>query len=159
MDPENARNISDLLVKHILGGHAYIKTEEILTRIAYEKTGQKIPGLPYTFWQLFEHLRIAQKDILDFSSTSDYRELKWPDDYWPDNPAPDSPEQWNLSKEQFFTDRNKFTALLASNSDQLLTPFSYGSGQSLLREALLILEHNAYHSGQLVILARLLDSE
>ncbi len=148
-----------LLIRHISGGNAFIKIEEILEGISYEQVGIEFPGLPYSFWQLFEHLRIAQKDILDFSTSSDYKEIKWPDAYWPKGSTPDSAEHWEQTKQDFFRDRDAFNTLLYTNPDNFMVPFPHGTGQNLFREALLILEHNAYHTGQLMILSRLLDSE
>jgi hypothetical protein len=146
---------SYLLIKHILGGNAFKKIEDILEEMPFEKIGLIPTGLPYSFWQVFDHIKIAQKDILEFSINPDYKAIKWPDDYWPRHPAPESEELWEKTKEDFFNDRVKLTSLLESRADQLLEPFTHGDGQNLFREALLVLEHNAYHIGQLMIIARL----
>lgn len=147
-------NYSNLLIKHILGGNAYKKIEDILEEISFDKLGIKLEGLPYSFWQVFDHLRIAQKDILEFSVNPNYKALKWPDDYWPENTAPESENQWKIAKEDFFKDRDQMNNLLESNQDKLLVPFPHGNGQNIFREALLIIEHNAYHTGQLMVIAR-----
>lgn len=157
MDSSKSHEYTKFLIKHILGGNAFIEIEEILNKITHTQAGIEIDGLPYSFWQIFEHMRIAQKDILDFSIGSDYKILKWPEEYWPENSAPDSIEHWENSKTDFFEDRNRFNKLLESNPENLLTPFEHGDGQNLLREALLIIEHNAYHTGQLMIISRLLN--
>ncbi|KEO73994.1 DinB family protein [Anditalea andensis] len=148
---------AELLIKHILGGNAYIELEEILKKIDYHKIGIKYGGLPYSFWQILEHMRIAQKDILDFSEGTDYKTLKWPDEYWPDTTTPLSVEDWENTKNDFFKDRKRFNTLLSSHNENLLTPFNHGEGQNLFREALLVIEHNAYHTGQLMLLSRILD--
>jgi len=150
---------SDILIKHILGGNAFIKLEEILDGIDYEQVGTRLDGLPYSFWQILEHMKIAQKDILNFSEGGNYMSLKWPDEYWPDHSAPQSPEEWENTKTAFFKDRKRFNDLLNNNPDSLLLPFEWGDGQNLLREALLIIEHNAYHTGQLMIISRLLSAK
>lgn len=157
MNSFNSKELSNLLVKHILGGQAFINIEEILSKIKYPHVGIKYGGLPYSFWQLLEHMRIAQRDILEFSESSDYKAMKWPDEYWPENSAPKSVEDWEKTKSEFFKDRVKFNNLLAGKFNDLLTPFEWGDGQNLFREALLIIEHNAYHTGQLMIISRLLD--
>ncbi|HSJ68716.1 MAG TPA: DinB family protein [Anditalea sp.] len=157
MDSSKSHEYTKLLIKHILGGNAFIEIEEILNKINHTQAGIEIAGLPYSFWQIFEHMRIAQKDILDFSVGIDYKILKWPDEYWPENSAPDSIEHWENTKVDFLEDRNRFNKLLESNPKNLLIPFEHGDGQNLLREALLVIEHNAYHTGQLMIISRLLN--
>jgi len=159
MNSFDSKELSSLLVKHILGGQAFIKIEEILERINYQQVGIKFGGLPYSFWQILEHMRIAQRDILEFSESSNYKAMKWPDEYWPENSAPKSVEDWEKTKSEFFKDRDKFNTLLAGKSENLLTPLEWGEGQNLFREALLIIEHNAYHTGQLMIINRLLDED
>ena len=117
-------------------------------------------GLPYSAWQLVEHLRIAQKDILDFSAppTGGYHGLKWPDEYWPKEASPPSTEAWERSLAAIREDRKKFEALVAKPDADLTKPFRWGTGQNLLREALLIADHSAYHTGELVVLRRLLGA-
>ena len=144
------------LANQILGGNAFIKIEEVVEMVDFNQLGKRFPGLPYTFWQQFEHIRIAQLDILAFSKNEDYRLLEWPKDYWPKDPAPDSREQWESSKKSFFDNRDAFLKWILDQNNDLSKPFDHGEGQTLLREALLILEHNAYHTGQLLILARLI---
>ncbi|MDO9553942.1 DinB family protein [Rhodonellum sp.] len=159
MSSDQPESFSPLLIQHILGGNAFVKIEEILSKIKFKELGLKFSGLPYSFWQVFEHMRIAQKDILEFSTSSNYKELSWPEEYWPTNDLPDSPEHWINTQKDFFDDREKFNAFLLNNTKSLLHPFPYGTGQTLFREALLILEHNAYHTGQLMIILRMLEAE
>ncbi|MGC4049528.1 MAG: DinB family protein [Paludibaculum sp.] len=118
--------------------------------------GAKPPGAPHTAWQLLEHMRIAQHDILDFSRNPDYKEPHWPDDYWPPSELPPDPEAWDRSCEQFRKDAADMEALVDDPSSDLFAQIPHGSGQTLLREALLVADHNAYHLGQLVLLRKLL---
>jgi len=148
---------SHILTKHILGGNAFKNIDEVLEGMSFDIIGIIPSGLPYSFWQVFEHIKIAQQDILEFSVNPDYKPIRWPDDYWSKNPAPDSIEAWEKTKAEFYQDRDAITSLLQSQNDKLLEPFPHGDGQNLFREALLILEHNAYHIGQLVIISRLLS--
>ena len=115
-------------------------------------------GLPYSAWQVLEHLRIAQRDILDFSDPPEggYRPLAWPADYWPESAEPPDAEVWDRTVAALEADRLRFEALLRRPEADLFTPFAWGDGQNLLREALLIADHNAYHTGELVVLRRLL---
>jgi|SRR5690554_6771895 len=153
-DPD--KYIREQLAKQIRGGNAFVKIEDVLGMVDFNQLGKQFPGLPYTFWQQFEHIRIAQLDILAFSKNENYQLLEWPKDYWPKDPAPNSREQWESSKKSFFEDRDAFVIWILDQNNNLSRPFEHGEGQTLFREALLILEHNAYHTGQLLILARLI---
>ncbi len=114
--------------------------------------------LPYSAWQILDHLRFTQRDILNFSAppTGGYHAHKWPEDYWPKSPEPPSPAAWDQTVAAIRADQKKFESLLTKPSADLYKTFTWGSGQNLLREALLIADHNAYHLGELVVLRRLL---
>ena len=120
--------------------------------------GAKPPGTPHTAWQLLEHLRLAQEDILDFSRNPAYQEKTFPNDYWPATEAPPSEESWDRSIRQFQSDLKEMQALVADTNNNLYAAFPHGQGQTLLREALLVADHNAYHLGQLVFLRKLLEA-
>jgi hypothetical protein len=113
-------------------------------------------GLPYSAWQLVEHLRITQHDILDFCRNPEYVELEWPDDYWPSFPAPPSAAAWDRSIRQFRTDRRALQRLATDEALDLVSEIPHGTGQTYLRELVLAADHAAYHVGELVILRRLL---
>jgi uncharacterized damage-inducible protein DinB len=118
-------------------------------------------GLPYSAWQIVEHIRIAQRDILEFSDNEDggYKPRRWPEAYWPKSPEPPSEAAWDESIGQIQADREAFETLLKAASDAaLVAPFAWGDGQTLLREALLIADHDAYHTGELIVLRRLLGA-
>lgn len=121
--------------------------------------GVKPPGAPHTAWELLEHLRLAQEDILDFSRNSSYQERTFPDDYWPESAAPPTDEAWEESVRQFRSDAEAIRALVADPKNDLVDPFAHGQGQTLLREALLVADHNAYHLGQIVFLRRMLEAK
>jgi hypothetical protein len=120
--------------------------------------GAKPAGAPHSAWQLLEHLRIAQADILDFSRNPEYREKKFPDDYWPATEAPPNDEAWDASVVQFRKDLKEMRAFIADTRWNLLAGIPHGSGQTLLREALVLADHNAYHLGQLVFLRKMLEA-
>ncbi len=138
------------------GGEAHVTLDDALASLPFEKQGIVPPGLPYSAWQLLEHLRIAQRDILDFSdnASGSYKPMTWPDNYWPKDPVPPDHTAWQRSIDQIRTDRDRFDNLL--QTDDLTKPFPWGQGQTLLREALLIADHNAYHLGEIVAVRRLL---
>jgi hypothetical protein len=142
------------------GGQAHTSFHEAVKGFPAELRGVVPEGLPYSAWQLLEHLRIAQKDILDFSAppSGGYHSLKWPEEYWPKDAAPPSPEAWERSIASIKSDLEKFKALIVKPDADLYKPFRWGTGQNLLREALLIADHAAYHIGELIVLRRLLGA-
>lgn len=121
-----------------------------------DKRGIVPAGLPYSLWQLLEHLRIAQHDILDFCINPKYKEMAWPDDYWPRAAAPPSPTAWDASIEGYRRDLEAMQALARDPAVDLFARIPHGSGQTYLREILLVVDHAAYHIGQMVLVRRLL---
>ena len=121
---------------------------------------QSYDNLPYSAWQLLEHLRITQRDILNFCAppTGGYQPLEWPADYWPADPEPPRSRPGINSIAAIRSDLAKFEALLQKPGVDLYKPFRWGEGQNLLREALLIADHTAYHLGELIVLRRLLGA-
>jgi hypothetical protein len=140
------------------GGQAHASFEEVVKDFPVAMRGVVPQNLPYSAWQLLEHLRIAQKDILDFSAppTGGYQPMEWPRDYWPQGAEPPYPGSWDNTIAAIRNDLEKFQALIANPSTDLFKPFRWGQGQNLLREALLIAGHAAYHLGEIVMLRRLL---
>ena len=124
-----------------------------------ELRGARPEGLPYSGWQLLEHLRLAQRDILDYSRDSDHVSPPWPEGYWPQSPEPPDPNAWEASVEAFRADLQAMKDLVGDPERDLLEPFPWiDDGPTLLREALLLADHNAYHAGQLVLVRRLLGA-
>nr|WKN39764.1 DinB family protein [Tunicatimonas sp. TK19036] len=156
MEQAADKQLRQQLVKHLEGGEAFTPVDEIIRNIPFEKLGVVSEDLPYSFWQQFYHLRFAQYDILDFCRNPDYTSHNWPDDYWPDEPAPKNQQTWDDTVKAYFTERDEMAALISDQNNDLLAPLPHGSGQTLLREALLVIEHTAYHTGQLLIILRLL---
>jgi DinB superfamily len=148
------------LVALLDGGQAHATFEDAVKDFPVKLRGVIPDGLPYSAWQILEHIRIAQSDILNFSAppTGGYHAMKWPDAYWPKEKAPQQPEAWDESIAAVLADRKKFEALLTKKNADLYKPFLWGTGQNLLREALLIADHAAYHVGELIVLRRLLGA-
>ena len=143
----------------ILDWHdAHVDFDGAVDGIPPELRGKQPKGLPYSPWQLLEHLRIAQHDILDFCVNSKYEEMKWPDEYWPKTVAPPSDEAWTMSIAAFKEDRDAMKRLAADTSIDLFAKIPHGQGQTYLREVLLVADHNSYHVGQLVAVRRLLGA-
>ncbi len=148
------------LITLLDGGKAHATFDDAVKEFPVKLRGVVPKGLPYSAWQIVEHLRIAQRDILDFCDNADgsYKPMKWPDDYWPKSARPGA-GAWEKSVEAIRKDRKAFDKLLAKADDlELVEEFAWGEGQSLLREALLIADHNAYHTGELIVVRRLLGA-
>lgn len=152
----------DPLLQHLLelldGGHAHTTFENAVKGMPIAKAGERPGDSPYSPWELLEHLRLAQHDILKFSEGPGWKSPKWPEGYWPDSPKPESAARWRESVSAFRADRTAFEKLLRHRFSEIYKPFEWGDGQTLLREALLIADHNAYHIGQLVVVRRLLNA-
>jgi hypothetical protein len=136
---------------------AHLSLDAALSGFSEKHRGVKPPGAPHTAWQLLEHMRLAQEDILDFSRNPNYRERSFPDDYWPAAEAPPDAEAWDKSVAQFHKDLAEMQELVADTKNDLLVKLPHGTGQTLLREALLVADHNAYHLGQFMFLRKMLE--
>jgi uncharacterized damage-inducible protein DinB len=152
MDREKA--MREQLIRLLRSGEAHVTLQAALDGVAAEQAGAKPDGFAHSAWELFEHMRIAQRDILEFSRSADYQALKWPDDYWPPSPSPPDEAAWQRSRDAFERDLDEFAALIADPKRDLLERLPWGEGQTLLREALLVADHNAYHLGQIVAVLR-----
>jgi DinB superfamily len=150
------------LREHLLyllrGGGAHVNFEAAVQGLAAKLRGAKPAGLPYSPWQLLEHMRLAQWDIVDFSTNPKYKERAWPDAYWPKADAPPSPGAWEKSVRSFEADLKAMQKLVADPKTDLFATIPHGQGQTILREALLVADHNAYHLGQLVAVRRALGA-
>jgi len=153
---------SDPLRQHVLdllrGRNAHADFDTVMGDFPARQRGVKPPGAAHTAWQLLEHMRIAQWDILEFSRNLKHKSPAWPDGYWPKTDAPPSAASWNNSLRSFRADWKAMAKLVADKKTDLFAPIPHGSGQTILREALLIADHNSYHLGQMVILRRLLGT-
>jgi hypothetical protein len=157
-----AKNYDPALRDHLLellgGGHAHATFDAAVADFPAGLRGKKPKGAEHTAWQLLEHLRIAQWDILEFSRDRKHVSPKWPDGYWPKTGVPPSTAAWNNSIRKFRADLAAMTKLVSDKKSDLFKALPWGDGQTLLREALLVADHNAYHIGQLVLLRRLLGA-
>ena len=148
--------LREQLRKMLAWDDAHVGFDRAIKDIPAEVRGTAPAGVPYSAWQLLEHLRISQQDILDFCRNPSYEEMKWPDDYWPSLAAPTSPADWDASVKQFREDRQALQDLAADESIDLFAKIPHGQGQTYLREILLAADHAAYHVGELVVVRRLL---
>jgi len=143
------------------GGHAHATFDDAVKDFPVELRGKVPKGLPYSAWQIVEHLRLTQRDMLDFSDNTNgtYKDKKWPDEYWPKEAAPPNEKAWKKTIDTIHADRKAFLKLLnEADKATLIKPFAWGDGQNLLKEALQIADHNAYHIGELIVVRRLLGA-
>jgi hypothetical protein len=152
------KELIENLIHLIEKGNAHASLDKALKNIPFSLLGEKPGNLPYSIWQLAEHIRIAQWDILEFSRNSKHVSPGWPDGYWPVENAPESEAAWQKCIDAIHADRNAFIELVKSADDNLYKVFEYGDGQSLLKEALVLADHNSYHTGELIIIRRLLNA-
>jgi uncharacterized damage-inducible protein DinB len=150
--------LREQLIEMLRGGHAHATLEQAVKNFPVERAGIRPDGAPHSAWELLEHMRIAQHDILRFSKSAEWVSPHFPEGYWPKIPAPESAADWKKSVREFEEDRTAFEAILRDPAQDLNRRFPWGDGQTLLREAMLIADHNAYHLGQLVLLRRLLGA-
>lgn len=141
----------------LLGGRdAHATFDDAISDFPAGLRGKKVKGLPYSAWMLLEHMRIAQWDILQFSRKSEHKSPKWPEGYWPESADPPSSAAWEKGIRSFRDDLKAMQKLVSDSKTDLYARLPWGDGQTILREALLVADHNAYHVGQLVALRRLL---
>ncbi len=145
-------NLTDLLTK----ANAHATLDDALKNIPFELLSKTPEGLPYNIWQLAEHIRISQWDILEFSRNPDYKSPEWPVGYWPTKKTPSSEEAWKKCIDEIKKDRNSFVELIKNAGENLYTRIPSGDGQTLLREALVLADHNSYHTAEIIVLRRLL---
>ena len=154
----NDTALREHLIKLLEGGSAHATFDSAVKGFPLERIGVRPKGLPYSAWELLEHMRIAQEDILRFSISAEHKSPKWPEGYWPARPAPEKPSHWARSVKAIRKDLAEFQALVRDPKQDLYQAFAWGDGQTLLREAFLIADHNSYHIGQLVLVRRLLGA-
>jgi hypothetical protein len=154
----NDASLRKHLIDLLTGSNAHADFEAAVKNLPARLRGKTPKGAEHSPWQLLEHLRIAQWDILEFSRDAKHVSPKWPDDYWPKAAAPPDDKAWEKSVRAFRKDLKTFSSLIADPKTDLDAKIPHGDGQTLLREALLIADHNAYHVGQLILTRRLLGA-
>lgn len=157
-NPDHDQALRQHIVDLLGGGGAHAKFEDAIDNLPPQLRGVKPAGLPHSPWMLLEHLRIAQWDILEFSRNSKHVSPKWPEGYWPKKEAPPDEHSWGESLEQFHADLQAMQDLVSDRSTDLFARIPWGDGQTILREALLVADHNAYHIAQLIDARRLLGA-
>ena len=148
--------------KHVLyvlrGGGAHLSFDDFVNSFPADLCNRQVQGLPYTPWQVLEHMRLAQWDILEFSRDASHVSPEWPKGYWPQPDELGNPNLWQQTIDGFRDDLKEMEALVQNPSTDLHAKIPHGDGQTILREALLIADHNAYHLGALAVMARIVKA-
>lgn len=155
---ENDKQLRQQIAKALDWHEAHADLAATVADFPAELRGKVPPGLPHSAWQLLEHIRIALWDIYEFSRSARHKSPEWPEGYWPKTAAPPNEEAWEQSIQAIRESLEGMRTLITDTKRDLLAPISGGSGQTLLREALLIADHNAYHLGQLVLVRKALGA-
>jgi hypothetical protein len=158
MSDDRDRSLREHLLDLLRGGGAHIKLDEALKDFSPDLFNRKVEGVPYTPWQLLEHIRIAQWDIIEFSRSAAHVSPEWPEGYWPEEGVGADEDTWRRTVERIHADLRQMEALIEDEANDLHARIPHGTGQTLLREALLVADHNAYHLGALVTLRRALEA-
>ena len=158
MTPDPHKSLREHLLYLLRGGGAHVAFDKAVAEIPPDLRGRTVPPAPHSPWRLLEHLRIAQWDIVEFSRNPGHVSPPWPDGYWPRGDAPPDDRAWDRSVTAFRADLRAMQDLIADPATDLFTPLPHGQGQTSLREALLVADHNAYHLGQLVCVRRALGA-
>ncbi len=148
----------DLLREHLkellTWRSAHAEFERVVKNVPPELRGICPAGMPYSLWQLLEHIRLAQGDILDFCTNSKYTSPQWPDEFWPSDPTPATREDWQQSIDAFRRDRQSLVDVVMDQSLDMLGAVPHGEGQTYFREVVLVADHSSYHIGQMVAVRR-----
>ena|SRR5205807_8393851 len=155
---DSDESLRDHLLNLLRGEGAHVTFEDVVKDFPADKCGQRVEGLPYTAWQVLEHMRIAQWDILEFSRDAKHVSPPWPKGYWPEQDQVGTPELWQETTRKFRADLQQMIDLVADPSTDLFAKIPHGSDQTILREALLVADHNSYHLGALVVISRIVQA-
>ena len=152
MDNENLRKE---LIQYFERPHTHALFANAVKNFPEKLMNEKPPNLPYNFWQMLEHIRISQWDMIDFIRNPDYKEMKWPADYWPGDNEKATAKMWNDAVKKFDKDLADLKKIIEDPKTDLFAPIPHGNGQSIFREALQIIDHASYHMGQLIVMRRM----
>ncbi|HXC32454.1 MAG TPA: DinB family protein [Verrucomicrobiae bacterium] len=152
----NEKSLREHLVDVLSGHGAHIDWKATFAGVPPKMRGVRPSGLPYSLWELLEHMRIAQWDILEFSRDAKHVSPEWPAGYWPATQAPPSTQAWEKSLKSFEKDLAAMRKLVSNSKTDLFAKIPHGTGQTILREAILVADHNSYHLGQALAVRRIL---
>jgi hypothetical protein len=156
--PDANQVLREQLLMRLKGRGAHMPFEDAVNDFPLDRINERFPNGTYSSWGLVEHLRIAQHDILDYIRNPDYRHMQWPKDYWPDETTTASAEDWQATIEAFLSDRGELEAMVEDPETDLYAEIPWGNGHTVLRELLIVSDHNAYHIGELAIMRQVMGT-
>lgn len=149
--------VRKLLLEQLTGRNAHVDFETAVDNLSITDVGVKPDNFPHNIWELVEHIRISQHDIVAFSQDPNYESPDWPEGYWPEKSKPEDDKEWEKSLKAIHESHQEMVEIIKDENNDLLSPLDHGSGQTLFREAMLIVDHNSYHIGQIVLVRRAMD--
>ena len=155
--PSADQALREHLVALLRSGHAHMTLDQAVRGFPLDRVGVRPRGMPHSAWELLEHIRLAQLDILRFSQSANYVSPPFPEGYWPTSPEPENATKWSASIRRYRKDLAEFEAMILDPEQRLHKKFPWGEGQTLLRETLTIADHTSYHMGQLVLVRKLVE--
>lgn len=153
---ENDRSLREHLANLLDGRQAHVEMAAAIDKLAFEDLATKPEGVPWTLWELFEHIRIAQWDIVEFSKSAEHQSPEFPKGYWPESSQPRDVDAWQQSVASFRRDLEAMKEVVCDPEVDLHAKIPHGDGQTILREAMLVADHNTYHLGQMVLVMKML---
>lgn len=155
---ENQDSLKNELADYLSGRHAHASLEDATKGLPIKLINEKPEGAPYSCWELLEHIRIAQNDMLEFIENSNYKARNWPKDYWPKKSQKATKALWDKSLKSCKKDMSKLLKIVRNKDTDLLAPIRHGDGQTIVKEVLQIIDHTAYHTGEIIVVRRLLHA-
>jgi hypothetical protein len=152
------KSLRKQLAEFLGWSEAHVGWKKALLGFPEKDRGIRPDGTPHSAWELLEHVRLAQWDILEFTRNAKHKSPDWPEGYWPASPVPPSDAAWDRSVNEFHRDLGEMEKLVTDPATDLMAPVAHGSGQTLLREILLLADHSSYHLGQFILVRRLLGN-
>ena len=149
--------LREQLLKLLEGANAHITFQGAIKDFPIESINARVPGIPYSAWELIEHMRMAQYDILDFIINPDYKEMKWPEEYWPQKGMVATTGHWNKTIAEFEKDMASLKEIVGDSQTDFTGGIPHAPGYTILREVLLVADHNSYHTGQIIAIRRALN--
>jgi len=152
---ENENKLRQELIHYLERPHTHAVLADAVKDFPDKLMNEKPLNIPYSFWQMLEHIRISQWDMIDFIRNPNYKEIEWPKDYWPDDNEKATAKMWNDAVKKFEQDLADLKKIIEDPKTDLFAPIPHGSGQTIFREALQIIDHASYHMGQLIVMRRM----
>ena len=152
------KSLREHLINYLEKLHTHMLLQDAVKDLPEELINQKPGGLPYSFWDMLEHIRISQIDMIDFIHDPNYKEMEWPKDYWPKPGGKATKKMWDESLKQCEKDLDILKKIINDPKIDLFAPIAHGSGQTIFREVLQIVDHAGYHIGQIIVMRRLADN-